>query len=79
MPSYQPVSFQSPGFDYGADLSQIERRRAMAQMLQQQGMQDIPQQPTGAGQFAVPISPFQGAAKLGQILAASRHSWWRVA
>ena len=72
MPSYQPVSFQSPGFDYGADLSQIERRRAMAQMLQQQGMQDIPQQPTGAGQFAVPISPFQGAAKLGQILAASR-------
>ena len=70
MASYTPVSFTSPGFDYGTDLAAIERRRAMAQALQQQGMQPIEQSPVGAGQFATRISPFQGAAKMAQIVAA---------
>lgn len=72
MASFQPVSFAAPGYDYGTDIAQIERRRAMAQMLQQQGLQPIQEQPVAPGQFAVPNSPWQSAAKLGQILAAKR-------
>lgn len=72
MASYQPVSFNTPSYDYGADISQIERRRAMAQALQQQGLQPVEQQPVAPGQFATPISPFQGAAKLAQVFAAKR-------
>ncbi len=70
MASYQPVAFQSPGFDYGADLSQIERRRALAAALAQQGMTPVDTPQTQPGQFATPISPWQGAAKIGQVLAA---------
>lgn len=32
------VSFQSPGYDYGADISDIERRRAMAAALQKESL-----------------------------------------
>lgn len=46
--------------DYGAEAQDIERRRKMAEMLQQQSMQPIEQQ-TG-----VPISWTQGLAKLLQ-------------
>lgn len=72
MASYQPVQFTSPGYDYGADISQIERRRAMAQMLQQQGLTPVQQQPVAPGQFAVPTSPWQDAAKLAQTYAGIR-------
>lgn len=72
MASVQQVSFAAPSYDYGADLAQIERRRAMAQALQQQSMQPIEQAPVGPGQFATPISPFQGAAKMLQAYAANR-------
>ena len=37
----QNVGFGSPGMDYSADLSEIERRRALAQALQEQSMQPI--------------------------------------
>lgn len=66
------VSFTSPGYDYGADISAIERRRRMAEMLQQQAAQPMEQAPVAPGQFAVPISPFQGAAKLAQAWASKR-------
>lgn len=66
----QQTSFSSPSYDYGADIAAIERRRQMAQMLQQEGMQPIPQQPVGAGQFATPISPLQGLAKMAQVYAS---------
>lgn len=72
MASYQPVAFTSPGYDYGSDISQIERRRKMAEMLQQQGLQPMEQAPVAPGQFATPISPWQGAAKLATIFAAQR-------
>ena len=74
MAAYQPVSFTSPGYDYGSDISQIERRRKMAEMLQQQGMQPMEQAPVAPGQFATPISPWQGAAKLATVFAAKRQS-----
>lgn len=57
--------------DYGADVSAIERRKHLAALLQQQGMQPIEQQPTPQGGFAVPISPWQGATKIAQALAGT--------
>jgi len=54
------------GFDYAAELGDIERRRAMAKALQQQAMQPLEAPPTPPGGFAVPISPWQGAAKVAQ-------------
>jgi len=66
------VSFTSPSYDYGVDLAAVERRRRMAEMLQQEGMQQIPEQPVGQGQFATRISPFQMAAKLAQSYVGAR-------
>lgn len=56
---------------YGIDLADIERRRALAQALQQQGTT-----PLGgtemAGQVAIQRSPFEGLAKLGQAYAGAQ-------
>src|SRR3990167_1665682 len=60
------VGFTDP---YAAEASQIERRRALAGVLQQQSMQPIEQQQ--AGGWTVPISPWQGAAKMAQAYAAA--------
>lgn len=62
------VSFQSPGYDYNADISDIERKRALAAALQQQGME----QQGGTqviGGFAVPQGPQYG--KMASALAGS--------
>lgn len=72
MASYQPVAFNSPGYDYGSDVSQIERRRQMALALQKDALQPVEQQPVQPGQFATRTSPFQGLAKMAQMLAANR-------
>jgi len=53
----QNVSFT----DYGAEQQDIERRRKMAELLSQQGMQPIEQQT--AGGYVVPTSWTQGLAK----------------
>ena len=50
--------------DYSAAQQDIERRRRMAEMLQQQGMQPIEQQT--AGGYVVPTSWTQGLAKMLQ-------------
>lgn len=68
----QPQPFSAPGFDYGVELGQIERRRALANALQGQAFQPIEQQNGGPGQFAVPISPFQNLAKVAQAFAGMR-------
>lgn len=68
----QQTPFTSPGYDYSADVSAIERRKQIAQALQAQSMQPMEQQPVGQGQFATQISPWQGAAKLAQAFAANR-------
>lgn len=60
MPPVDNVSL-SP---YSADFAEIERKRALAQALQQQSMQPIEQ--TAVNGIPVPISPFQGLAKLLQ-------------
>lgn len=67
-----PSPFSTPSYDYGVDVGQIERRRALAQALQSSAFQPIEQQPVGPGQFAVPSSPMQGFAKLAQALASKR-------
>lgn len=64
MPAPQTVSFTSPGFDYTADLAQIERQRKLAQSLQDQSMQQEGQQT--AGGWVVPYSPMQGVGKMAQ-------------
>ena len=66
----QPTSFTTPGTDYGVELGQIERKRALAQAIQQQSMQETPQQT--AGGWVVPSSPLQGAAKMAQAFAARK-------
>lgn len=68
----QTTPFTSPGFDYSADISKIERRKALSQALQQSSMQpmDVPQ--AGAGQFQASVSPWQGAAKIAQAYGARR-------
>ena len=55
------VNFQSP---YGVDQAEIQRRQALAQMLQQQGMQAP--QPQQTGRFAVQTSPLEYMGKLLQ-------------
>lgn len=60
MPPVDNVSL-SP---YSADFAEIERKRALAQALQQQSMQPIEQ--SSVNGIPVPISPFQGLAKLLQ-------------
>lgn len=66
----QQVSFTSPGYDYSANLSEIERRKELAKMLQAQSMAPIEQQT--AGGYVVPIHPLQGVAKMAQAYLAGR-------
>lgn len=65
-----PTSFTTPN-DYSVEQGQIERKRALAQALQQQSMQDIPQQT--AGGWVVRNSPLQGAARMAQAYAAKKN------
>lgn len=60
MPPVDNVSL-SP---YSADFAEIERKRALAQALQAQSMQPI--ETSAVNGIPVPISPFQGLAKLLQ-------------
>lgn len=64
----QPVSFQSPGYDYSADLYALQRRQALAEALRAQSMQPI--QAGAANGAPVPISPVQGIAKIAQGVVA---------
>lgn len=64
------TSFTTPN-DYSVEQGQIERRRALSQALQQQSMQDIPQQT--AGGWTVRNSPLQGAARIAQAYAAKKN------
>lgn len=73
MATIQPTSFTTPMYDYGAELSQIQRRQALAAALQQQGMQQTQDVPTaGPGQFQAQSSPFQGLAKMAEVYAGAR-------
>lgn len=65
------VNFQAPT-EYSVESADIDRRRKMAELLQQQALEPIHQQPTPAGGFAVPISWTQGLAKALQGYAAGR-------
>lgn len=60
----QPVSFQSPGYDYSADLYALQRRQALAEALRSQSMQPMEQQSVNG--IPVPISPFQALGKIAQ-------------
>ena len=66
----QNVGFGSPGMDYSADLSEIERRRALAQALQEQSMQPI----QAGGVPGTAIHPFQGLAKMAQAWAGKKQA-----
>lgn len=72
MAGIQQVSFTSPGYDYGADLSEIERRRNLAKVLQGQSMSPMEVPQAGAGQFQARVSPLQGVGKIVQALAARK-------
>ncbi len=62
MAGIQQVSFTSP---YAADEADIERRRRMAEMLQQKA--DVPLGPTETvGGWAIRKSPWEGLAKVAQ-------------
>ena len=59
------VSFTAPGTEFLADQEEIKRRQKMAEMLQAQA--DNPLQTNRmAGGYVVPISPFEGLAKVLQ-------------
>lgn len=73
MPNPQTASFYSPGFDYSADISEIERRKKLAEALQSQA--DLPLQGQVApGGYAVPISPWQGLAKVATQYNANKQA-----
>lgn len=62
MAGIKQVSFTDP---YAADEMEIARRQKLAEMLQQQSSTPL-ETNRMAGGWAVPISPFEGAAKLAQ-------------
>ena len=64
----QNVGFATPDADRQLE---IQRRLAMAQALQQQGMEPIQEQKVPGG-WAVPIHPLQGAAKLAQTYVGTK-------
>ncbi len=68
----QQTPFTTPNYDYGADIAQIERRRALAQALQQQGMAPMEMPQTPSGGFTPAVSPLQGIAKIAQTYAGTR-------
>jgi soluble lytic murein transglycosylase-like protein len=51
---------------YQEELDQINKRRRIAELLMQQGREDIPQQV--AGNYVVPTSPLQGINKIASML-----------
>lgn len=66
----QSFNFTAPN-DYDIQARTIERRRKMAEMLQQQAM--TPLEPNRmAGGYVVPISPMEGIAKMAQAWAAGQ-------
>lgn len=62
------VNFSSPGFDYAAQLADIQRRQQMADALQQQSMQAPEAQVIGG--MGGRVSPFQVLGKWAQGLAS---------
>ena len=62
------VSFQSPSYDYSADVSAIERRKALAAELQKQSLQQDGGTQVING-WAVPQGKSAGFAKLAQAVA----------
>lgn len=70
MPSTQPVSFTSPGFDYSADIASIDRKRKLAEALQAQSFQPI--QAANAGGIQTPVSWTQGLSKLAEAWASGK-------
>lgn len=62
------ASFAGPNFDYAADLAAIERQRKLAEALQAQSMEAMPQQM--AGGWVLPTSPLQGIGKMAQAWSA---------
>lgn len=65
-------SISNVSFDYNADQTAIARRQEMAKALQAQSMQPMETQMVGG--WAIPNSPWQGAAKLGQAYAGALQS-----
>jgi hypothetical protein len=55
---------------YGSELSDIQRRKALADILRGQAMEPIPQQT--AGGMVIRTSPYQGLAKLANALVAGQ-------
>jgi hypothetical protein len=68
MPGVQGVSFTDP---YSAEALDIERRRRLAEALQQQGTTPLPGTEM-AGGWAIPRSPLEGAAKMMQAYTGRR-------
>lgn len=71
MPNVQQTAFTSPGYDYSADISSIDRRRKLSEALQAQAMQGIQVPQTPAGGFTPRVSPMQGLEKLAQALMSA--------
>ncbi len=65
-----PIQNTAPT-DYGTELEGIERRRKMADVLRQQAFQPMETNRT-AGGYVVPVSPFEGMAKLLQAHAGNK-------
>lgn len=55
---------------YATDLAAIERRRRIAELMQQQSIQPLPVNQM-AGGWAVPLSPMQGLGKIAQGISGS--------
>lgn len=66
-----PVQNMTVPTDYGTELEGIERRRKMADVLRQQAFQPMETNRT-AGGYVVPVSPFEGLAKLLQAHAGNK-------
>lgn len=66
MAGIQPVSFTSPGYDYGADQTEILRRQKMAELLQQRALESGSGTEYAPGGWAVRKSPLEGLSKVAQ-------------
>jgi hypothetical protein len=64
-------TFDYPGFDYAAQRTKIARKLALSKALQDQGLQTLPTD-RQVGGWAIPISPFEGLAKLAQTYAGAK-------
>ena len=65
------VSLTQVSNPYTAQLAEIERRRKMAELLQQQGMQPLGGTETVPGGWAVQRSPLEGIGKMAQALSGA--------